>query len=475
MERWQTKAEKASALIEQVKQELKTVEKAEDAIRLQNVFKAAVKLSEDAGKERKELETARLNQLMVEHEKNAEVREQGRITGENERFLSTYNGTQGDNRGGRVSDGSLTLAQRMQPGIGRMLASQRAVDTIDVLHKAALAEGTGSTGGFLVVPAYLQELFAETRRQGNALRSYGWLNIHPIESNQALIPRGSGAATAAWVSENTAKPSADQAFTQITVNIFTAAGISKQSKQMAMDSSPTVLDLSTRELGTLLGNLEEQAIINGTASGQPRGILNVTGLAVPPQTGSDTANGCVATSATAQAIIDQILNCIVAIASQYFAPPNGVLMHPRRLGYLLKAKDTATNYIFNMQGSFRAPNFLPALQSTTRADGATFGALDTPPVSFLGIPLGTSVNIPTNQNFGTSGGSDQDVILVANWNEAHWFQRQDVTMDTTDVAGTSWEQNQVWIRGEERVGFTAERYPTAFGVVHGKGLAAANV
>jgi hypothetical protein len=145
------------------------------------------------------------------------------------------------------------------------------------------------------------------------------------------------------------------------------------------------------------------------------------------------------------------------------------------LGYLLKAKDTATNYIFNMQGSFRAPNFLPALQSTTRADGATFGALDTPPVSFLGIPLGTSVNIPTNQNFGTSGGSDQDVILVANWNEAHWFQRQDVTMDTTDVAGTSWEQNQVWIRGEERVGFTAERYPTAFGVVHGKGLAAANV
>lgn len=469
-ERWQEKAERAQALIGQVKQELEHVESAEDAIRLQNVMKGAMELASKAGVERRELEQARLRNLLSEHEKNAEIVESGRITGQNERLVSSFNGNSNGHQGG-----GLTLAQRMNPGLPRILASDRAVQTLDVLHRAALAEGTGSSGGFLVVPAYLQELFAETRRQGNALRSYGWLNVHPIESNQALIPRGTGAATVAIVSENTAKPSADQAFTQITVNVFLAAGISKQSKQMAMDSSPTVLDLSTRELGTLLGNLEEQKAIFGTGTGEPRGILNVTGLAVPPQSASDTANGAVATGATAQAIIDQILNCVVAVASQYFAPPNGVLMHPRRLGFLLKAKDTATNYIFNMQGSFRAPNIEPALQSTTRADGATFGSLNTPPVSFLGIPLGTSVNIPTNQNFGITGASDQDVILVAAWQEAHWFQRQDVTMDTTDVAGTSWEQNQVWIRAEERFGFTAERYPTAFGVVHGKGLAATNV
>jgi len=96
-------------------------------------------------------------------------------------------------------------------------------------------------------------------------------------------------------------------------------------------------------------------------------------------------------------------------------------------------------------------------------------------VSIFGLPIGTSANIPTNANYGTSGNSDQDVIIVGNWNELHWFQRQDVTLDTTDTAGTSWEQNQVWIRCEERWGSTAERYPTAFAVVHGKGLAATNV
>lgn len=467
-ERWKEKLDGANALIEQVRTRLETCEDAEDAIRLQNIFKDATRIASEAGKERADLEKRRLANLLEEHDRSAGLVDGARQAGDTNRRVASY-------MGGQQQAANDSLAARMSPRLPRILASQRAVDTLDVLHKAALSEGSGSTGGFLVVPAYLQELFAETRRQGNALRSYGWLNVHPVESNQVLIPRGSGAATVAIVSENTAKPSADQAFTQITINIFLAAGISKQSKQMAMDSSPTVLDLSTRELGGLLGNLEEQKAISGSGTGEPRGILNVSGLAIPPQTGSDSANGAVASGATAQNIIDQILNGVVAIASQYFAPPNGVLMHPRRLGFLLKAKDTATNYIFNMQGSFRAPNPQPLMESVTRYGGATVPALDTPPVSFLGIPLGTSVNIPTNSNYGVSGGSDQDVIIVGAWQEAHWFARQDVTIDTTDVAGTSWEQNQVWVRVEERFGFSAERYPTAFAVVHGKGLSGSNV
>src|SRR5439155_22023842 len=43
-------------------------------------------------------------------------------------------------------------------------------DAIKVLN-----EGTTTAGGFLVVPQFAQEMFAETRRQGNAIRRYGWL------------------------------------------------------------------------------------------------------------------------------------------------------------------------------------------------------------------------------------------------------------------------------------------------------------
>lgn len=453
---WQEKQERAQALIEEIKVAMPNVEKAEDALKLRKRLDDARKLAGEAGKEHADYEKAQLSELMAGFEsEQAAGREKISAPLSQPFTVPTAQ--------------NATLNERMRPKV-RMLATQRFIDAVPDLQKAALAEGVAGTGGYLVVPQYMQELFAETRRQGNALRSYGFLNIHPVESNLIYIPRGAGAASVAIVNENAAKPSTDQSYTQVTVNIYTFAGISKQSKQMVMDSSPTVLDLSTRELGTLLGNKEEQEAYAGTGTNEPLGILNTTGLAIAPQTASDTVNGAVGTSATAQNIIDQMLNAVVAVATNYYAPPSGAMMHPRRLGFLLKGKDTATNYLFNFAGTFRAPNFNPVMDSVTSMSTG----INTPPVSLLGLPLGTSTNIPTNANYGTSGASDQDVIIVGAWQEAHWFQRQDVTLDTSDTAGTSWETNQVWVRCEERAGFTAARYPNAFAVVHGKGLAGAN-
>lgn len=313
----------------------------------------------------------------------------------------------------------------------------------------ALGEGSGGAGGFLVPPAYLQNLFAETRRQGNALRRYGWLNMIPVETNQVLLPRGAGAATFAIVAENTTKPSADQSYTQVTINIFTWAGISKVSRQLVADSSPTVATLVNRELGTLAGNLEEQKVINGTGTGEPRGIMNTTGV-----------NNVTAGTNTAQAIIDNILDGIVAVQTTYFAPPNGILMHPRRLAFLMKGKDTTNQYLFNPAGTFRAPVGVP-LGVTAQSEG-TEASLP----MLLGLPVGVSVNVPTN----LGGGTNQDAIIIANWNEAYWFERQDLTLDVSDQAGTAFESNQVWYRLEERAGFSAERYPSAFAVLTGAGL-----
>lgn len=463
MESWKEKAERAQELVEQVKRDKANVTSAEDVEKLTAMFTEARELAEQASAERRDIEKARLDSLLAEHDaeqKRQKASDSVRMTRPTVQPFQQAKESTG-----------MTLGERMNGDAVRMLASERFVKSMPDLERAALAEGTGSTGGYLVVPAYLQELFAETRRQGNALRSYGWLNVHPVETNQIYIPKGGGTASVGFVNENTGKPSADQTYSQISVVIYTVAGISKQSKQLAMDSTPTVLDLSTRELGTLIGNLEEQTVLAGTGTGQPTGILGTTGLAIVPQSSSDTAAGAVATSATAQTIIDRVLDAVVAVETQYFAPPNGVLMHPRRLGFLLKGKDTATNYLFNRPGNFRAPNATPLTSTVTSMSAG----INTPPYDLFGLPIGTSVNMPTNLNYGSSGNSDQDAIIVANWTEAHWFQRQDVTMDTSDVAGTSWEQNQVWIRGEERFGFSAARYPTAFAVVHGKGLAATNV
>lgn len=462
---WRQKQERAQAIIEQVKTDWKEIQSAEDAIKCREMVAEAQRLAREAGEERRDLEKARTAEVLAEFER------QLASDASRQRNADTWKMERPTVRpfaqGREVQDAS--LFDRMKADSVRMLVSERMIREIPDLQRAALAEGTGSTGGYLVVPAYLQDLFAETRRQGNALRSYGWLNIHPVETNQIYIPKGSGAAAVAFVNENATKTTADQSYTQIAVTIYTVAGISKQSKQLAMDSSPTVLDLSTRELGTLIGNLEEQTIINGSGSSQPLGIINTTGLAQSPTTSDTAAGAVVATSTQQTVVIDAILSAVVAVETNYFGPPTGVLMHPRRLGWLLKGKDSSNNYLFNRQGTFRQPTFDPTMRTVTSMVGVS-GGFDTPPYDLFGLPIGTSVNIPTTLNFGSTGSSDQDVIIVGAWNEAHWFQRQDVTMDTSDVAGTSWETNQVWIRGEERFGFTAARYPTAFACVFGKGL-----
>lgn len=332
-------------------------------------------------------------------------------------------------------------------GGSRLLVTRKAAQALEM---KALGEGTGSTGGFLVPPSYLQNLFAETRRQGNALRRYGWLSEHPVDTNQVLLPLGSGAATVGIVAENAPKPSADQSYGQVTVNIFTWAGISKLSNQLLADSSPTAADLASRELGSLLGNLEEQKILSGSGSGEPRGILNTTGV------GSVTVG-----TNTAQAIIDAILDAVVNVQTNYFAAPNGILMSPRRLAFLQKGKDTATNYLFNPAGATRAPGGLGA--NEPGATSVSTGAVMVMP-SLFGMPVGVSTNVPTNLGVGTN----QDVIVVGAWNEAHWFERQAVTLDVSDQAGFA--ENQTWFRLEERAGFSAERYPKAFATVGGAGL-----
>lgn len=321
----------------------------------------------------------------------------------------------------------------------KIIATEKALDRLNL---KALAEGTAASGGFLVPPAFLQDMFAEVRRAGNTLRRLGWLNVHPVETNQVLLPKGSGAATVGWVAENATKPSADQAFGQVTVNIFTAAGISKLSKQLVDDSSPTAVDLATRELASLMSILEEQAVINGSGTGQPRGILQTSGV-----------NNVPLATNTATAIVDAILDAIVAIQSGYFGAPTGVLMHPRRMGFIQKAKDNNGQYLFTGAG----------LRSPGGAAGLGIGQAA---FELLGLPVGISANIPTNLGAGTN----QDAIVVGDWTEAHWFQRQEVQLDASDVAGTAFEQNQVWFRLEQRAGFSAERYPGAFAAVTGAGL-----
>ncbi|PZR65803.1 MAG: hypothetical protein DLM66_14825, partial [Candidatus Dormiibacter spiritus] len=175
---WQEKLERAKNLVERIKTDKESVDTAEDALKLRAMFDESLRLADEAKGERRDLEKARLDEVMSEHERQQELGQ--KVQQASESFKVTRPQSIPFAPSGQA--GGRSLSERMRSDSPRMMASERLVQTMPILYQAALNEGTSGSGGYLVVPAYLQELFAETRRQGNALRSYGWLNVHPVKN-----------------------------------------------------------------------------------------------------------------------------------------------------------------------------------------------------------------------------------------------------------------------------------------------------
>ena len=325
---------------------------------------------------------------------------------------------------------------------------------------AALVEGTQANGGFLVVPQYLQEMFAAVRRQGNALRRLGWLNVHQTEeTNQVLFPKASGSLTVGLVAELAIKPTADNSYAQVIISLYTMAGIAAISRQLSRSADPAVAQILAKDLALLLGNLEEQLVYSGTGTGQPRGIINTTGTTAVPAATQTALNGAL----TGQILIDALLDAQASIATTYYGPPTGAIMRPSRLAFLQKTKDTQGNYVLNLAGTFRAPG---------ASEAEDIGGTDT--FELIGMPIAQSTNIPSNLGAGTN----QDCVIMADWSEAHWFQRWDQQLDSSDIASdgagvSSFATNRVLFRLEEIAGFSAERYAAAFCVLTGTGMLSA--
>lgn len=309
----------------------------------------------------------------------------------------------------------------------------------------ALGEGGSTAGGFLVPPQYMQQGLAEYRIAAAKLRQH--VTVLQTNTNLVYIPRETGVSSVAWVGENGTKPSTDQTFGQISIPIFTVAGISKVSNQMLQDSDPAVDTIVRKDLGRIIGRAEDQAMISGSGVNQPTGILYTSGTLAVAQGGSTLA--------------DEIAALIYTVQATYFGDPTLLIAHPREVNTLRTAKDLNGRYIFE-------PAFYPGVNPSQGGAGSFLGAnqADTGPVGTVwGLPVVADANVPTNlswtgSTFNTGGSESPIICCVAE--EAYLFDRTGLTVDVSSEAGTSFESNQTWFRGEARLGFTAARQPTAF-------------
>lgn len=320
----------------------------------------------------------------------------------------------------------------------------------------SMTQASGSTGGYLVPPQVSSELL-RFREQQNILRPL--FSRVQVDADVLRIAAQTKGLLAGWVAELAQKPESDLAFGEVSVNVFWKAGMAVVSNQLLRNSNPSIDGLIYSDLGKRLAALEEIAFISGSGNGQPLGILNTPGV---QYTGDNESGGASDFSSTdVDNLLDEIINGITAIYTEYFGAPNAILMHPRTWARIVKARKEEAAATF-MVGP-------PASASGGGRDATDplpgYGQGANPTGTLFGLPVYTTRNVPTN-----AGDDDNESrVVIGNFSEGLILDHASVTLDASEHV--YFQTNQTIFRAEDAVGFTAARYPKAFYVINGPGLA----
>jgi HK97 family phage major capsid protein len=199
-------------------------------------------------------------------------------------------------------------------------------------------------------------------------------------------------------------------------------------------------------------NIEmDRVVINGSGTGQPTGILNVSGVTSTAST--------VTSSANVAKLLDDIIGAISRMQQNYFGQPDAIVVSPRTWGVLMTSKDTTGRFLAVPLTSATQALGLPGVPAPTGATADGMGLAGGQIFTLFGIPMVIDANMPVNLS-GTNS-----AVIVGAFREAWWLKRDDVRMDVSNEAGTSFETNQTWFRGECRMGFTAARLTSAFQII----------
>ena len=317
-------------------------------------------------------------------------------------------------------------------------------------REMAIEKRAVSTSSFagLVVPQYLVDLYAPLARQGRPFADAARKHNLPAQGMSVVISKiNTGTTTAYQTSQNTAAVSQDMADTTLTVNVNTIAGqqsVSKQALLRGYNIEGIVLGDLIRDYHTKLDN----SLLNGSGSnGQPLGLVNMTTGILITYT---------ATTGTVAGLYPKVADAIQSIQSNIYTNPNAILMHPRRLGFLLAALDSQNR-----------PLVVPTAYNPVNAIGTGNGTptYGNSGYSMLGLPIITDANIATNVGASTN----QDTIFVVDLNECHlWEEAAAPTYVTFEEPNGKVAINIVLFGMSA---FTADRYGKAIAQINGTGLA----
>lgn len=148
----------------------------------------------------------------------------------------------------------------------------------NAVAKRALNANTGSAGGYTVDTDLQSGSMVDLLRNKTKVAGLGAQMLTGLVGDVA-IPKHTGGATAYWLGETETVTDSQQTFGQITLTPHKLVGSTPYSKQLLAQSSIDVEGFIRRDIASVLAIAKDLACINGSgADGEPRGIMNTTGI-----------------------------------------------------------------------------------------------------------------------------------------------------------------------------------------------------
>ncbi len=209
------------------------------------------------------------------------------------------------------------------------------------LFSNVLSEGSGASGGFLVMPEELESSVRALLAKQVVMRR---LATTLTLTADRKITLASSYGAAAWIGENGAYPKVDDSYGTVTIGNHKLGKIVLVSEELLNDSEFDISGLIATSFGRSFSEGEEAAYISGTGTGQPTGVLVSGTSAVTAASATDIAT-------------DELLDLYYALKVGYRTSATW-LMSDQAEKIIRKKKDTTNQYIWQPGLTGDAPNTL---------------------------------------------------------------------------------------------------------------------
>ena len=297
-------------------------------------------------------------------------------------------------------------------------------------------EVTSTNFAGLVVPQFLTDLAAPYARAGRPVADAARKHPLPAQGLTISISKITTGSSTTTQSEGASVSETNMDDTKLDISVVTVAGqqsVSRQALERGTGVDMIVMNDLISSYHTTLDALVVAELL--ASSGQ-----TVTYTDASP---------------TVPELFPKLMDAIQKVQTTFFAGPNVIIMHPRRLAFIMASLDSSNRPLVTP-----APRNFNAIASGNGASQYGNSGYE-----IAGLPIITDANVSTAQGSGTN----QDTIYVGNLQELHLWEDASAPMflrfdqpkaATLDVLAVVYGYNA----------YTANRYPNAWAQINGTGL-----